>query len=450
MAHLSSQAHQETWPCESDAYALDRLIGRGAFAKVYLATCSLKSHDAVERVALKIMDLEQVTAEIAEISKEVQMMRMCSHVNILRCHASFVNKSSLYLVMPLMEKGSCLHVMHEAKKRGLGEGMAEEWLGYILLEVLHGLEYLHENGHIHRDIKAGNVLLDRSGKVALADFGVSSWLIQAGLRRRSAKTFVGTPCWMAPEVMEQVDGYDYKADIWSFGITALELAKGFAPYALHPPMKVLLLTIQEEPPSLRSYSTEKSCTGESFSRSFKEMVRMCLQKEARKRPTVHTLLNCKFFKTKWPVTPLVEGVLNLVGNISVDDSAVQDGSPKAGASEKDSSLRHDISCDKPTQASAHPQTEIIYHKQDDEQAVGQVPKTRVPSPSESGEFARGTTWTFDDGHEVVLKSESFIRRELDAKCAQDDQECEAIFDDLEDLMNQRGGEWDFKKNQDVH
>jgi|KNS12DCM_AmetaT_FD_contig_91_630488_length_1589_multi_2_in_0_out_0_2 serine/threonine protein kinase len=122
---------------------------------------------------------------------------------------------------------------------------------------------------------------------------------------------------MAPEVMEQVEGYDYKADIWSFGITALELAKGFAPYALHPPMKVLLLTIQEEPPSLRSYATEKSCTGESFSRSFKEMVRMCLQKEARKRPTVQTLMNCKFFKTKWPVGPLVNELLCHVGNISV-------------------------------------------------------------------------------------------------------------------------------------
>ena len=88
------------------------------------------------------------------------------------------------------------------------------------------------------------------------------------------------------------------------------------------------------------------------------------------------------------------------------------------------------------------------------------------SPGESGEFVRGTTWTFDDGnthvdslkeyprrftgHEVVLKSESFIRREIDAKCAQDDQECEAIFDDLEDLMNQRGGEWDFKKNHNVN
>lgn len=126
---------------------------------------------------------------------------------------------------------------------------------------------------------------------------------------------------MAPEVMEQVEGYDYKADIWSFGITALELAKGFAPYAFHPPMKVLLLTIQEEPPSLRSYATEKSCTGESFSRSFKEMVRMCLQKEARKRPTVHTLLNCKFFKMKRSVSPIVDELLCRVSNVSMLDES---------------------------------------------------------------------------------------------------------------------------------
>jgi len=433
---------EDPWPCESSAYSLERLIGSGAFAKVYLAAYTSKSVATVERVALKVMDLEQVTGEIAEISKEVQMMRMCCHANILCCYASFVSKSELYLVMPLMEKGSCLHIMHAAKQRGLGEGMSEDWLGYILLEVLHGLEYLHENGHIHRDIKAGNVLLDPAGKVALADFGVSSWLVQAGLRRRTAKTFVGTPCWMAPEVMEQVAGYDYKADIWSFGITALELAKGFAPYAFYPPMKVLLLTIQEEPPSLRSYSTEKSSTGESFSRSFKEMVRMCLQKEARKRPTVHTLLNCKFFKTKRSVTQLVEELLNHVGDVSVNnESAIKEDGQAAPptihdppcAAARPTVRSHDI-CNSDITCK-HFKTP---HKQDNH------------TSSESSEFARGTTWTFEDGHEVVLKSESYIRREIDAKCAQDDQECEAIFDDLEDLMNQRGGEWDFKKNHDVH
>lgn len=311
----------ESWPCDSSDYALGHLIGRGSFAKVYTATCTTKRADGVQRVALKVMDLEHITTEISEICREVQMMRMCCHANVLCCHASFVSKSELFLVMPLMEKGSCLHIMNAGKQLGLGEGLAEEWLGYVLFEVLCGLEYLHENGHIHRDIKAGNVLLDPVGKVALADFGVSSWLVHAGMRRRTAKTFVGTPCWMAPEVMEQIEGYDYKADIWSFGITALELAKGFAPYAFHPPMKVLLLTIQEEPPSLRSYATEKSCTGESFSRSFKEMVRMCLQKEARKRPTVHTLLNCKFFKIKRSVTPFVNELLCHISDVSMPDKS---------------------------------------------------------------------------------------------------------------------------------
>mmetsp|Transcript_5482 Transcript_5482/g.14104 ORF Transcript_5482/g.14104 Transcript_5482/m.14104 type:complete len:460 (+) Transcript_5482:279-1658(+) len=441
---------RETWPCDVADYTLERLIGRGAFAQVFTARCLTRKTS--ERVALKVMDLDQITTDLANISKEVQMMRMCCHINVLSCYTSFVSKSELYLVMPLMEKGSCLHIMHSAKDRGLGEGMAEEWLGYILNEVLHGLQYLHANGHIHRDIKAGNVLLDPDGKVALADFGVSSWLVHAGCRKRTAKTFVGTPCWMAPEVMEQVDGYDYKADIWSFGITALELAKGFAPYAFLPPMKVLLLTIQEEPPSLRTYSTEKSCTGESFSRSFKEMVRMCLQKEARKRPTVQTLLNCKFFKTTWLVDPLVKQLLSHIDNITASDKHVMTHDRGPGTMPihgHTTSLR-----DNEVVGNARFLAENSGRDTLGAGASNVLPSCSVLTscPEEdhgNGDYAQGTTWTFDDGHEVVLKSESFIRREIDAKSAQDAQECEAIFDDLESLMNRRGGEWDFRKNQDV-
>lgn len=271
-------------------------------------------------------------------------MRLSSHPNVLVCHTSFVRDTDLWLVTQLMSKGSSLHCLQSARAKLLTNAAAnaaaaetnnhdsilqpasflyttddavlegglaayssiispeallfEAHITYILYETLLGLKYIHDNGQIHRDVKAGNLLLDGDANVRIADFGVSSWLIDSGNRREHTTTFVGTPCWMAPEVMEQVDGYDYKADIWSLGITALELCKGYAPYAKFAPMKVLLLTIQEDPPNLETYNDGDDVN--MWSKSFRPMIKLCLQKDRSKRPTTQELLAHRHFK------PLVE------------------------------------------------------------------------------------------------------------------------------------------------
>ncbi|OEL30722.1 Serine/threonine-protein kinase fray2 [Dichanthelium oligosanthes] len=156
---------------------------------------------------------------------------------------------------------------------------------------------------------AGNILVDSRGGIKLGDFGVSACLFDSGDRQRARNTFVGTPCWMAPEVMEQLHGYDFRADIWSFGITALELAHGHAPFSKYPPMKVLLMTLQNAPPGL-DYERDKK-----FSRNFKQMIAMCLVKDPSKRPSAKKLLKQPFFKqarsTDFIARKLVEGLPGL-------------------------------------------------------------------------------------------------------------------------------------------
>ncbi|KAG0628450.1 hypothetical protein M758_1G027500 [Ceratodon purpureus] len=213
-------------------------------------------------------------------------MSLTNHPNLVKAYCSFVVDQSVWVVMPYMAGGSCLHIM----KSTFQDGFEEPVIATVLKESLKALEYLHRQGHIHRDVKAGNILLDGDGSVKLGDFGVSASMFDTGDRQRSRTTFVGTPCWMAPEVIEKLHGYDFKADIWSFGITALELAHGHAPFSKYPPMKVLLMTLQNAPPGLDLERDKK------FSKSFKEMIAMCLVKEPTRRPSAERLLRHSFFK----------------------------------------------------------------------------------------------------------------------------------------------------------
>ncbi|KAK3828698.1 MAG: kinase-like domain-containing protein [Benniella sp.] len=274
--------HDDQFSNNPEDYDIRLPIGYGSSAVVYDAFYKPLNR----RVAIKVIDLDMFERnQIDELRRETQVMALCKHPNVLRVNGAFVADSKLYIVTPYLSAGSCLDIMKTAHP----DGFDEISIATILKQA---------------DVKAGNLLMDDDGSVLLADFGVSSSLMENGDRRGTRKTFVGTPCWMAPEVMEQA-GYDYKADIWSFGITAIELATGHAPFAKYPPIKVLMLTLSNDPPTL-----DRESTKHRYSKLLKEMIDSCLQKDPARRPSAEKLLSHSFFKQAKKKSYLVQALLH--------------------------------------------------------------------------------------------------------------------------------------------
>jgi serine/threonine-protein kinase 24/25/MST4 len=292
-------------------------------------TCIRVDKRTGQAVAIKVIDVENAEDEVEDIIQEISILSELHSPYVTQYHGSYLKGSDLWIVMEFCSGGSCGDLM----KPGL---IGEEYISIIIRELLLGLDYLHGDKKLHRDIKgnkiqvnsgeysglisaaAANVLLGSNGQVKLADFGVSGQL-SATMTKKN--TFVGTPFWMAPEVIKQ-SGYDHKADIWSLGITALELANGEPPYSDIHPMKVLFLIPKNPPPELEG----------NFSKAFKEFVELCLQKDPRKRPSARELLKHPFVrrakKTSY-LTELIERYERWAVHHKGDDDDSDDGREEA-------------------------------------------------------------------------------------------------------------------------
>ncbi|XP_070409343.1 myosin-IIIa isoform X1 [Nothobranchius furzeri] len=277
----------DNFPDPTDTWEIIETIGKGTYGKVYKVLNKKDGSKAAVKILDPIHDIDE------EIEAEYNILKALSdHSNVVKFYGMYYKKDvkcgdQLWLVLELCNGGSVTDLAKGLLKRG--DRMDEAIIGYILHEALMGLQHLHVNKTIHRDVKGNNILLTTQGGVKLVDFGVSAQLTNTRLRRN---TSVGTPFWMAPEVIaceQQLDStYDARCDVWSLGITAIELGDGDPPLSDLHPMRALFKIPRNPPPTLHQ--------PELWSHDFNDFICKCLIKDFELRPNVLDLLQHVFIK----------------------------------------------------------------------------------------------------------------------------------------------------------
>lgn len=247
-------------------------IGKGSYGCVYKA----KHRETGHFLAIKQVPVE---SDLQEIVKEISIMKQCDSPYIVKYFGSYFKDADLYIVMEYCGAGSVSDIM---KLRG--KTLNEQEIAVILKYTLKGLEYLHLCSKIHRDIKAGNILLTNDGHAKLADFGVAGQLTDTMAKRN---TMIGTPFWMAPEVIQEI-GHGVLADIWSLGITTIEIAEGKPPYSDIHPMRAIFMIPSRPPPTFKDISRWTS--------TLNDFVSKCLVKNPDARSTATELLSHEFIR----------------------------------------------------------------------------------------------------------------------------------------------------------
>ncbi|XP_065185374.1 serine/threonine-protein kinase 4-like [Sycon ciliatum] len=274
-----------------EVFDLLEKLGEGSYGAVYKAM----HKESGELIAIKKVPVD---SDLQEIIKEISIMQQCDSPYVVRYYGSYFKDQDLWIVMEYCGAGSVSDIMKACRKT-----LTEPETATILQATLKGLEYLHFKRKIHRDIKAGNILLNSSGHAKLADFGVAGQLSDTMAKRN---TVIGTPFWMAPEVIQEV-GYDCRADIWSVGITAIEMVEGKPPYADIHPMRAIFMIPSKPPPKFKDE--------DRWTPGFRDFLEQCVVKNPEERATATSLLQHDFIKnasTSNSLKTMIEEAMHLM------------------------------------------------------------------------------------------------------------------------------------------